>query len=78
LSLRVHTLVAFCPARSLFFATLYTIHFYCAQSVSMLCKLLDTYGKIFLVEADNVGSNQMHKIRISLRGTAVILMVRTP
>jgi large subunit ribosomal protein LP0 len=39
-----------------------------------LNKLLDTYGKIFLVEADNVGSNQMHKIRISLRGTAVILM----
>jgi len=27
-----------------------------------------------IVEADNVGSNQMHKIRISLRGSAVILM----
>eukprot|EP00344_Euplotes_crassus_P006961 CAMPEP_0197011538 /NCGR_PEP_ID=MMETSP1380-20130617/58985_1 /TAXON_ID=5936 /ORGANISM="Euplotes crassus, Strain CT5" /LENGTH=285 /DNA_ID=CAMNT_0042434341 /DNA_START=105 /DNA_END=958 /DNA_ORIENTATION=+ len=37
-------------------------------------KLLDDYSKIFLVEADNVGSDQMHKIRISLRGKAVILM----
>ena len=45
-----------------------------ADYFTRLNTLLDTYSKIFLVEADNVGSNQMHKIRISLRGTAVILM----
>jgi len=39
-----------------------------------LQNLVDTYSKILIVEADNVGSNQMHKIRISLRGSAVILM----
>jgi len=37
-------------------------------------KLLDDYSKIFIVEADNVGSQQFHNIRISLRGQAVILM----
>jgi len=45
-----------------------------AEYFNKLNKLLDTYTKIFLVEADNVGSNQMHKIRIFLRGSAVILM----
>jgi len=45
-----------------------------AEYFNKLNKLLDAYTKIFLVEADNVGSNQMHKIRISLRGKAVILM----
>jgi len=45
-----------------------------AEYFNKLNKLLDTYSKIFLVEADNVGSNQMHKIRIYLRGSAVILM----
>lgn len=45
-----------------------------ADYFSRLNTLLDTYSKIFLVEADNVGSNQMHKIRINLRGKAVILM----
>jgi len=45
-----------------------------AEYFEKLNKLLDNYSKIFLVEADNVGSNQMHKIRISLRGSAVILM----
>lgn len=39
-----------------------------------LYELLDKYSKVFVVEADNVGSNQMHKIRISLRGKASILM----
>ena len=39
-----------------------------------LNELLTTYSKIFVVEADNVGSQQFHKIRISLRGQAVILM----
>jgi len=37
-------------------------------------KLLDDYKSILIVQADNVGSNQMQKIRISLRGIAVLLM----
>lgn len=36
--------------------------------------MLDEYPKCFIVGADNVGSSQMQKIRISLRGSAVILM----
>lgn len=36
--------------------------------------LLDQYKSILIVTADNVGSNQMQKIRISLRGQAVLLM----
>jgi len=36
--------------------------------------LLDTYPSIFLVNVDNVGSKQMHQIRLSLRGKAVVLM----
>jgi len=36
--------------------------------------LLDQYKSILIVTADNVGSNQMQKIRISLRGTGVLLM----
>jgi large subunit ribosomal protein LP0 len=39
-----------------------------------LAKLLDEYPKILLVIADNVGSNQMQKIRQALRGKAVLLM----
>jgi len=35
---------------------------------------LDKYQKIVVVGADNVGSNQMQKIRHDLRGTAEILM----
>ncbi|KAI7864130.1 ribosomal protein L10-domain-containing protein [Spinellus fusiger] len=35
---------------------------------------LDTYQSIFLVNVDNVSSNQMHQIRHALRGEAVILM----
>jgi len=35
---------------------------------------VDEYPKCFIVGADNVGSSQMQKIRISLRGHAVILM----
>jgi len=35
-----------------------------------LQELLDEYPKCFIVAADNVGSSQMQKIRISLRGTA--------
>lgn len=36
--------------------------------------LLVEYPKCFIVGADNVGSKQMQKIRIALRGSAVVLM----
>jgi len=39
-----------------------------------LIKLLDDYPKILIVGADNVGSHQMQKIRIALRGKGVVLM----
>jgi len=41
---------------------------------SKVNQLLQDYSKIMIVEADHVGSNQMHQIRASLRGKAVILM----
>jgi len=41
---------------------------------SKLKELLDEYQKILIVGADNVGSSQMQKIRVSLRGHAVVLM----
>jgi len=36
--------------------------------------LMDEYPKCFIVGADNVGSRQMQKIRIALRGHAIVLM----
>ncbi|XP_060516886.1 large ribosomal subunit protein uL10 [Cylas formicarius] len=39
-----------------------------------LIQLLEEYPKCFIVGADNVGSKQMQQIRISLRGSAVVLM----
>jgi large subunit ribosomal protein LP0 len=36
--------------------------------------LLAEHPSIFLVNVDNVGSNQMHQIRVSLRGKGVVLM----
>lgn len=39
-----------------------------------IVQLLDEFPKCFIVGADNVGSRQMQSIRISLRGTAVVLM----
>jgi len=36
--------------------------------------LLATYSKCFVVEVDNVGSNQLQRTRIGLRGKAEILM----
>ncbi|KIV97602.1 60S acidic ribosomal protein P0 [Exophiala mesophila] len=36
--------------------------------------LLDEYKSIFIVSVDNVSSQQMHEIRSSLRGEAVVLM----
>jgi len=34
--------------------------------------LFDTYSKLFVVQVDNVTSNQLHEIRKSMRGKAVI------
>jgi len=45
-----------------------------AKFFQKMIKYLDEYPKCFIVGADNVGSSQMQKIRISLRGNAVILM----
>lgn len=39
-----------------------------------LKNLLDEYRSIFIVTVDNVSSQQMHEIRHSLRGKAVVLM----
>ncbi|KAI8911961.1 hypothetical protein PhCBS80983_g03227 [Powellomyces hirtus] len=36
--------------------------------------LLEEYPSIFIVNVDNVGSNQMHQVRVALRGEAVVLM----
>jgi len=39
-----------------------------------LKELLGKYSSIFIVNVDNVGSNQMHQIRVALRGKGVVLM----
>ncbi|XP_014288242.1 large ribosomal subunit protein uL10 [Halyomorpha halys] len=39
-----------------------------------LITLIEEYPKCFIVGADNVGSKQMQQIRMSLRGSAVVLM----
>jgi len=39
-----------------------------------LKELIAKHPSIFLVNVDNVGSNQMHQIRVSLRGKGVVLM----
>jgi len=39
-----------------------------------LRELIETYPSIFIVNIDNVGSQQLHQIRIALRGTGVVLM----
>jgi len=39
-----------------------------------LVSLLEEYSRILIVTADNVGSNQMQKIRKAMRGKAVLLM----
>jgi large subunit ribosomal protein LP0 len=39
-----------------------------------LAKLLEEYPKIIIVGADNVGSNQMQKVRKALRGKGIVLM----
>ncbi|PIL35694.1 hypothetical protein GSI_02424 [Ganoderma sinense ZZ0214-1] len=39
-----------------------------------LKELVGKYPSIFLVNVDNVGSNQMHQIRVALRGKGVVVM----
>jgi len=39
-----------------------------------LLQLMQDYPSIFVVNVDNVGSNQMHQIRQALRGKGVVLM----
>ncbi|KAK6517488.1 ribosomal protein P0 (A0) (L10E) [Arthrobotrys megalospora] len=39
-----------------------------------LKKLLEDYKSIFIVTVDNVSSQQMHEIRVALRGEGVVLM----
>ncbi|XP_009350848.1 60S acidic ribosomal protein P0 [Pyrus x bretschneideri] len=41
---------------------------------SKLCSLLDEYGQVLIVAADNVGSKQLQNIRKGLRGDSVVLM----
>lgn len=36
--------------------------------------LLNKYASVFIVNVDNVGSNQMHQIRVALREKAIVLM----
>jgi large subunit ribosomal protein LP0 len=45
-----------------------------AKYTMRLTQYLDEFPKVFVVGADNVGSRQMQKIRVSLRGHAVIMM----
>ncbi|KAI7855702.1 ribosomal protein L10-domain-containing protein [Circinella umbellata] len=44
------------------------------QYFEKLKNYIDSYKTAFVVNVDNVGSNQMHQIRHSLRGQAVVLM----
>lgn len=39
-----------------------------------LCQLIDEFTQILVVNADNVGSNQLQSIRSGLRGDSVVLM----
>ena len=41
---------------------------------SKLQELFELYPSIFIVNVDNVSSQQMHQIRQSLRGEGVVLM----
>lgn len=45
-----------------------------ANYFTKVVDLLDEYPKVFVVGADNVSSNQMQQIRISMRDRAVVLM----
>jgi len=39
-----------------------------------LKQLIAKYPSVFIVNVDNVGSNQMHQIRVALRGKGIVLM----
>ncbi|KAL7754486.1 ribosomal protein P0 (A0) (L10E) [Sorochytrium milnesiophthora] len=45
-----------------------------AAYFAKLTQLLESHKSIFLINVDNVGSNQMHNVRIKLRGRATLLM----
>ncbi len=45
-----------------------------SEYFSKLKELLETYKSIFIVGVDNVSSQQMHEVRKTLRGRAVVLM----
>ncbi|KAJ7592947.1 ribosomal protein L10-domain-containing protein [Mycena floridula] len=45
-----------------------------AKYFEKLKELLEKFPTIFVVNVDNVGSNQMHQIRVALRGKGVVLM----
>eukprot|EP00158_Paraphelidium_tribonemae_P008959 Partr_v1_DN28735_c1_g1_i1_m62634 putative 60S acidic ribosomal protein len=45
-----------------------------AAYFSRVYKLLEDYNSILVCVVDNVGSNQMHQIRASLRGESIILL----
>ncbi|KAK7924560.1 60S acidic ribosomal protein P0 [Apiospora marii] len=45
-----------------------------AEYFGKLKSLLEEYNSVFLVSVDNVSSQQMHEVRQSLRGEAVVLM----
>jgi len=42
--------------------------------VAKLESAFDTYHNVLIVGVDNVGSNQMQKVRLALRGRAIVLM----
>lgn len=44
------------------------------QYFEKLKNFLDEYKTVFIVGIDNVSSQQMHEIRMSLRGEGVVLM----
>jgi len=45
-----------------------------AKYTMRLTQYLDEYPRVFVVGADNVGSRQMQKIRVSLRGHGILVM----
>ena len=45
-----------------------------AEYFSRIFKLVEEYKSVLVCNVDNVGSNQMHQIRASLRGESVILL----
>jgi len=45
-----------------------------SEYFTRMTEMLGTYNKVFVVEVDNVGSQQMNATRKSMRGMAEILM----